>query len=413
VHNALRLRFSLLLAPANKFTGKPLAQPCFFWRNSKSNPSLFRAISPHLLKMLMSSEFFDKKVVQELSSLDGERRRELVKKIWPGSNARRDWFDEFSCKAVMEHIVRELDHVRHHRSLFVAQHFDATLTIIRTIQQDTSKRYEEVVRALLGQFPNANPDAVRRSIELTVRMWLTINTHSSDIFVGPMSAGDAPIDWEQDISLEQLLRSRFGRRIQLPRQRSIAMFDPAFTATYLVNTCGVRLQWTDDLFSHLNFDLKRLVLTVYRHKACLLSHIDCPQGSPIPQEVMEEVLDTMDLLFPPWDADTKRLLLKERQQSLFTLGCRKSGRTLDVAHYRYFGEALENLIDSFDKTPRTWRQLALDRRNKLEWSAFWVTVMVAVLTIVSIPCNLVQATYSVKAYRVALAQGNSTGTENL
>jgi hypothetical protein len=355
----------------------------------------------------MSSNFFDKDVVQQLSMLDGQRRRQLMKKLWSATNTNRDCFDDFSCKAVVEHIVRELEHVRHHRSLFAIQDFDTTFTVIRLIQQDTSKRYEDIVRILHEQSPTATPDAIRRSVELTIRMWLTINIHSSDIFVGPLSAGDAPVDWRQDISLEQLLRNRFGRSVQLHRQRSIAMFDPAFTATYLVNTCGVRLQWTDDLLSHLNFDLKRLVLTVYRHKACLLSHIDSSQGCPIPQDVMEEVLDTMDLLFPPWDADTKRLLLKERQQSLFTLGCRKSGRTFDVAHYRYFGEALENLIDSFDKTPRTWRQLALDRRNKLEWSAFWVTIMVAVLTVVSIPCNIVQATYSVKAYRVALAQDNT------
>jgi hypothetical protein len=62
-------------------------------------------------------------------------------------------------------------------------------------------------------------------------------------------------------------------------------------------------------------------------------------------------------------------------------------------------------MHAFDKTPRTWKQLAFDRRNKLEWAAFWVTVMVGTLTIISIPCNIIQATYSVKAYRLALAQG--------
>jgi hypothetical protein len=357
--------------------------------------------------MLSSSDFFDKDVVQRLSSLEGQQRREVVRRFWSGNNASRDMFDDHSYKAIMEHIVRELDQVRYHKDVFVVRNFETMFTIIQLVQQSSSKQYKEILRILLDKFPNATLDAIQRSVELTIRIWLTINIHSSDIFVGPISAGDAPIDWEQDSSLEQVLRIKFGRRVQLPHPRSITTFDPAFTATYLVSTCGVSLQWTDDLLSHMNFDLKRLVLTVYRHKACLLSHIDSQKDCPIPQDVMEEVLDTLDLLFPPWDIDTKRLLLKERQQSIFTLGCRKSGRTLDVAHYRYFGEALENLIDAFDKAPRTWRQLALDRRNKLEWSAFWVTVMVAVLTIVSIPCNIIQATYSVKAYRVALAQGEN------
>jgi hypothetical protein len=288
-----------------------------------------------------------------------------------------------------------LDKVRYHGDLFTAQNFDAIFSIIGTLRDSISERYDNVVR---------------RSVELTLRIWLTINAHTADIFVGPISAGDAPIDWPDDVSLEQLLRGCFGRRVQIPLQKGTTTLDPAFTATYLVNTCGVRLHWTDDILTHLSFDLKRLVLAVYRHKACLLSHLDSPWGCPISKEILEETLDTMDLLFPPWDLATKHLLMKEGQQSLYTLGCRRGNRVLDVAHYQYFGEALEHLMESFDKAPQTWRQLALDCRNKLEWSAFWITVMVAILTVVSIPCNIIQATYSVKAYRVALAQGGDATT---
>jgi hypothetical protein len=355
--------------------------------------------------MQTSSNIFDKAVVRRLQTLDGPERRELVRRFWPGKSPSLIAFDDFSCKAIVEHIVQELDKVRHHGDLFAAHDFDAIFSIIRTLQENTSTRYDGLVRELLLEFPNTSSDAVRRSVEFTLRIWLTVNTHTSDIFVGPIAAGDTPIDWPDDVSLEQLLQGCFGHRAQLPLQRGAATIDPAFTATYLVNTCGVRLHWTDDILAHLSFDLKRLVLTVYRHKACLLSHLDSPRSCPISKEILEEALDTMDLLFPPWEVTTKHLLMKEGQQSLYTLGCRRGNRVLDVPHYQYFGEALEHLIESFDKVPRTWRQLALDRRNKLEWSAFWITVMVAILTVVSIPCNIIQATYSVKAYHVALAQG--------
>jgi hypothetical protein len=362
--------------------------------------------------MQTSSDLFDKTVVRRLQTLKNPERHELVRRFWPETSTSLSTFDGFSCKAIVEHIAQELDKIRYHRDLFAAHNLDAIFSIIETLRESVSKRYDNVVHELLAEFPGSSPDAVRRSIELTLRIWLTINTHTADIFVGPLSAGDAPIDWADDISLEQLLRGCFGRRVLLPLQKGATAFDPAFTATYLVNTCGVRLQWTDDILTHLSFDLKRLVLTVYRHKACLLSHLDSPRGCPISKEILEETLDTMDLLFPPWDVATKHLLMKEGQQSLYSLGCRRGNRVLDVAHYQYFGEALEHLIESFDKAPRTWRQLALDRRNKLEWSAFWITVMVAVLTVVSIPCNIIQATYSVKAYRVALAQGGDAITNS-
>jgi hypothetical protein len=355
--------------------------------------------------MQKSSNIFDKAVVRQLQTLEGQERHELVKKFWPPKTSSLIAFDDFSCRAIIEHIVQELEKVRHHRDSFAAHDFDALFSIIRTLQESTSKRYDEVVRELLVQFPNASSDAVRRSVELTLRIWLTVNTHTADIFLGPIAPSDTPIDWPNDVSLEQLLQRCFGRRVQLPAQRGVTTFDPAFTATYLVKTCGVRLQWTDDILAHLSFDLKRLVLTVYRHKACLLSHLDSPRGCPISNDILEEALDTMDLLFPPSEMAIKHLLMKEGQQSMYTLGCRRDKRMLDVAHYQYFGEALENLFEAFDKVPRTWRQLAFDRRNKLEWSAFWITVMVAILTVVSIPCNIIQATYSVKAYNVALAQG--------
>ena len=100
----------------------------------------------------------------------------------------------------------------------------------------------------------------------------------------------------------------------------------------------------------------------------------------------------------------ENLLFREGQQSLYTLGTYRGEEDLDWAKYRYFGVKLELLMESFDQTSRTWRQLAFDRRNKLEWSAFWVTVMVALLTVISIPCTIIQAVYSVKAYQLALAQ---------
>jgi hypothetical protein len=205
--------------------------------------------------------------------------------------------------------------------------------------------------------------------------------------------------------LDTLINNQFAKRALGLVSKTQRNIEPRFTAAYFVNTSGMSIQWTDDISSHLSFDLERNVLTIYRHKICLVNHLDNLQDCPIARELLVEMLDTLNLLFPFGDLATKQLLLKQGQKSMYSLGSCNRGRDLDLAHYQYFGEALEYLIESFNTAPRTWRQLALDRRNKLEWSAFWMTVMVAVLTVVSIPCNIIQATYSIKAYRVALAQG--------
>lgn len=356
--------------------------------------------------MLTSCDFFTQAVVQELRSVTTQDKHTLVATLWPDSCGSHGTFDECAASSILEHIASTLDDVRHYKHDFAANNFDDTFKIIQTLKQRLTVPYGDIVRELAGKFPGAETEAIRRSVELSVRMWLTVNTHTSDIQVGPISAGDIPIDWAQDVSLNELFRRRFGRCVQTHGQKESARLHHAFTGVYLVNTCGMRLRWTDDIAAHLVFDPRRNKLTIYRHKACLNSHLMKQQDCPIPRDVLEEVLDTLDLLFPPFDVATQHLLDKEGQQSLYTLGCRRSNRSLDLGYYQYFGEKLEYLAEAFD-SPRTWRQLALDRRNKLEWSAFWVTVMVAILTVISIPCNIIQATYSVKGYYVAVAQGNA------
>jgi hypothetical protein len=357
--------------------------------------------------MVESACFFDKAFVQHLRRLDATERDELIRRFWSLPNTDSHHFDDFASTAFLGYVADELERVRHHRSLFAVQDFDGTFAIIQRIGANVAKPYKEILSELSCQYLNVTPEAIRRSVELAVRLWLTLNTYSTDIRVGAESAENTPIDWDPSLSLDQLLIDQFGKQPVASSRDHPSRYDAGFTAAYLVNTCGMKLQWSDDIATHLDFDLRHLTLTVYRHKACLISHLGGRLGCPIPKEVLEEILRTLDLLFPFGDDATRRLLIKEGQQSLFTLGTYKTEEDLDLVRYKYFGAKLGRLMESFDKKPRTWRQLAFDRRNKLEWSAFWMTVMVALLTVISIPCNIIQATYSVKAYQATVAQNNT------
>jgi len=357
--------------------------------------------------MLIFESFFDPTFVPNLKALRGEEKRSLLRMFWPNSRFDLYGLDESPYSEFLEFVANELQQIQRYRTSFAAQNLDSTFAIIQKIRDNRHKACGEIVRDLSSQFVNFDPIAIRRSLELSTRLWLSLNTRSSDISVGPVFVGEASVEWDVNISLDVLLQKHFANRNQGPSLKEYGKFDPTVTAAYLVSACGMRLLWTDDIASHLKFDLDRLVLSVYRHKICLINHLENQDGYPIPEDLLGEILDTMNLLFPFGDMATKQLLMKEGQKSMYTLGSCNRSRRLDLAHYRYFGEELQHLIGFFDKTPRTWKQLAFDRRNKLEWSAFWVTIMVALLTVISIPCNIIQATYSVKAYHVALAQGNN------
>jgi hypothetical protein len=121
---------------------------------------------------------------------------------------------------------------------------------------------------------------------------LTLNTNSPDVALGPVFADDVVVEWREDMSLESLLQTQFVRCTRKYSLKAHTKIDPTFTAAYLMNTCGLSLQWTDNIASHLKFDLKRLVLSVYRHKICLVNHLNNQQCSPFPEDLLDEMLDT-------------------------------------------------------------------------------------------------------------------------
>jgi hypothetical protein len=328
--------------------------------------------------------------------------------FWPNSHFDLYGLDDSPHSEFLDFVANELQHVREYQTSFAAQTLDTTFAIIQKIRDNRQRTCQDIVHDLSTQFVNFDSAAIRRSLELSMRLWLTLNTKSSDITVGPVYVGEAYVEWHTNVSLDGLVQKHFARSNQSSPFAGRTRYDPAVTAAYLVTACGMRLLWTDDIASHLQFDLNRLVLSVYRHKICLVNHLENQDRCPIPPDLLDEILDTMNLLFPFGDMATKQLLMKEGQKSMYTLGSCNRTRKIDLSHYQYFGEELQHLVGFFDKTPRTWKQLAFDRRNKLEWSAFWVTVLVGILTLVSIPCNIIQATYSVKAYHIALAQGSNT-----
>lgn len=358
-------------------------------------------------KMFQSSCIFEPSFVSSLTANQSRQKHALFQRFWPNLQAVSQQFDESSYEAFLEYVVNELQQVRHHRDLFAAQDIDSTFVVIQKLKDGHQRTCGEILEDLSLDFLNFEPAAIRRSLELSTRLWLSLNTQSPDISVGPIFADEIALEWKESMSLDTIVKSHFVKCVRTQTSRDLAKIEPAFTAAYLVNTCGMKLSWTDNIAGHLKLDLGRLTLSIYRHKVCLVNHLEDRQGCPFPEELLGEMLDTMNLLFPFGDVATKQLLFKEGQRSMYSLGSCSRSRKLDLSHYQYFGDELQYLIDSFDKTPRTWKQLALDRRNKLEWSAFWITVMVAVLTVVSIPYNIIQATYSVKAYNVAVAQGNN------
>jgi len=230
--------------------------------------------------------------------------------------------------------------------------------------------------------------------------------NSPSAAVGSIFRHEDNFAWPAEISLNGLIQNQFPRTPLGGDTKVLSRIDPAFTAAYLVNICRIKLHWTNNLSNHLEFDRKRWILSVYQHKICLLNHIKAEEDTLIPKDILEEALDTLILLFPFGDSSIKRLLARNGQSVFYGLGNCNRNRSLNLARYEYWNEEVQDLIDAFNEPPRSWKQLITDRRNMMDWAAFWIAVMVGVLTLVSIPCNIVQAVYSVKSYHLTTMQAN-------
>lgn len=332
----------------------------------------------------------------------------VVESLWPDSDLSLERFDERAYVWFFDYIDYCIKPFEERQHLFASKTFLELVELIQMWREDSSKPLSTVIRELSMRYLNFQEKTLTRSLELSVRVWLTINVNSPSLAISEIRPHEIPLQWSAELSLNSLIQDHFSTCQTYLQGNGPLRVEGTFTAAYLVNVCGLGLSWTDSLTDHLRVDPGRQALTVYKHKVCLVNHLKARNGCPIPRAVLLEALDTLNLLFPFGDSATRQLLIKENYQAFYRLGNCGRDRELDLSNYTYWRAELDDLVDAFQRPPRSWKQLATDRRNLMEWAAFWVTVMVAVLTFVSIPCNIIQATYSVKAYRATLVQGSST-----
>jgi hypothetical protein len=363
------------------------------------------------MSLLRTPSFFVKTIARDIRTLPQHEKFELVKLFWPRADLTIESFHEESYASFLEYVGDELSELRHHQTRFATNNFESIVELIQMLQNCRGKHLSELLSELAPRFLNVDEHSVQRSIELTVRLWLNLNVNSAMIAVGPILAHSGTIDWSPNESLDDLIASQFAgkeaKELSRPKTEHLRSMGLDFTAANLVNLCEIKLNWSDNLADHLVYNRKSRTLTIFKHKICLINHLKTTGDCPIPTAVLEEALDTTNLLFPFGDEATKRLLSQEGQLAFYGLGNCGRDRQDDLREFRFWREELADLFEVYNEPPRTFRQLVIDQRNLVDWAAFWITVMVLLLTMVSIPCSIIQTVYTIKSYNVALAQAQA------
>ena len=147
--------------------------------------------------------------------------------------------------------------------------------------------------------------------------------------------------------------------------------DQRFTAAYLSRACSVRIEWTTCVADHLRYDERDKSLHVYGFKQCLSDHL-CGLGTclstvnhrePVfPKQVLQEVLWSLNQLFPLEDKQTRNLL-SACGRTFNKDGPLDNYRPTHLSEYRYLRVRLFELLHVYDAEPENFAQLLRKRQS--------------------------------------------------
>lgn len=113
--------------------------------------------------------------------------------------------------------------------------------------------------------------------------------------------------------------------------------------------------------------------------------------------MVQETIQTLNLLFPAWDRRTEHFLLNEGKR-LHDFGSFPASRNLNLLDFDHWRDRLIELYEEVYKAPPvTWAQLWRDRRNPHLFYTFWIAFAILILTVAQFVTSVIQAWASVRA----------------
>ena len=128
--------------------------------------------------------------------------------------------------------------------------------------------------------------------------------------------------------------------------------DPSLTIPYLCHYKGYRVFWTSNLAEHLSINWRCRIVTIYEHKISLWNYLGSRKQTVIPRPILEEAIDTLNLLFPLDDSLTK-IFLKQNCKTFHGLGycSRPREQALDLVRFNFWRERIASLAEIMNEEP--------------------------------------------------------------
>ena len=179
-------------------------------------------------------------------------------------------------------------------------------------------------------------------LECCLRLWLHVYTSYSIKRVNGLK-------WSKDQSIKSNMKLIFPKCQSIPTSE----FPLQFTVANLLRYHGFKLQATDMINDHLTQESRgnKRILYIYTGIGWL-AYLRVVR-SPLPLGLVEEILDTYTLLFPPHEKESRKHLeflgiTNYRNSNKDLTHLIRKRRQLNRIRYEYFHDKLSGILDIFN-----------------------------------------------------------------
>lgn len=339
---------------------------------------------------------------------------EYATRLLPAISAQAD---TAQCHGIVDYFQQELAQLDQHPESYAINSAEQIFDVVAKFRTTPNLSQDQAIAIVssVAQATRVNGAVITHDsccfpVELAMRIWANLHVQIPRQFGASMlTPAETVIPWLDNTAVQSLVSSHFEKR-KARQAVNLSSIDPKFSMALLVKVYDYRVRWTSNLAEHLKIDpeFPRNIM-IYEHKICLWNHLKTAQdgnNAPIlPLPLVEEAIDTLNLLFPFGKKSTKSFL-RRHGKSFYGLG--KCGRATqyDIQQYHYWRKEIGDLAEVLSQQPRGRAQFILnkDGTNTLEFWTFWTAIAFGILAVIGVATGLYSAVYAKKAFDVGMLQ---------
>jgi hypothetical protein len=155
---------------------------------------------------------------------------------------------------------------------------DDVIVVVQALRDGFRRKRSQIRTNIRQHFKKGEEEGLNRSIDIAARLWSMVNIKES-IF---NHSTIPPHPWNDDSTLESFFANLFPQsRIKLNARES--RVSPHFTVAFMVDVCGLEIQWTTSLEDHLRLERQSKTLWLFPFKRVLAAYIAEPDSSSGPR----------------------------------------------------------------------------------------------------------------------------------